>query len=400
MKCSEVERKYQVLQDFEKTQNELETARKFNLDQIRVMQILTQKVQIEDLHGKIHCKFCGQRVIKSQFSMSSLRYYQSKHRASCEIFLKCFHSNSRKGGICKVCGLKLKKKIGETYDMHFAKYHSKLESSEMIEPTVEEPINQVQNRDEDQVQKEDETLVQNQDDNQVQNQDETQVQNQIDNTENESNNIDEGSENEMDNEIPDLEEGSTPKRRKRKRSSRGSPVVQDAKADIIDHLQAPKRRRLSVLLNRLNMDSLSRPDPNAETITINDDSEEEQEITILENLDKKEIKIEDEVFIIEEDEPIENLKAKIAKNLGISHNEFKTEIKDEVIIIEEPEIQISSVQSVNDQEPGQASVIYHCLFCTKVFWSEEFTLKHLLDFHAISREYLSKFGLKIKSTHL
>ena len=56
MKCSEVERKYQVLRDFEKTQNELETARKFNLDQIRVMQILTQKVQIEDLHDKIHCK--------------------------------------------------------------------------------------------------------------------------------------------------------------------------------------------------------------------------------------------------------------------------------------------------------------------------------------------------------
>ena len=387
MKCSEVERKYQVLQDFEKTQNELETARKFNLDQIRVMQILTQKVQIEDLHGKIHCKFCGQRVIKSQFSMSSLRYYQSKHRASCEIFLKYFHSNSRKGGICKVCGLKLKKKIGETYDMHFAKYHSET---------------QVQNEDDTQVQNEDETQVQNQDDTQVQNQDETQVQNQIDNTENESNNIDEGSENEMDNEIPDLEEGSTPKRRKRKRSSRGSPVVQDAndKMDIIDHLQAPKRRRLSVLLHRLNLDSLSRPDPNAETITINDDSEEEQEITILENLDKKEIKIEDEVLIIEEEEPIENLKAKIAKNLGISTKEFKTEIKDEVIIIEEPEIQISSVQSVNDQEPGQASVIYHCLFCTKVFWSEEFTLKHLLDFHAISREYLSKFGLKIKSTHL
>ena len=190
--------------------------------------------------------------------------------------------------------------------------------------------------------------------------------------------------------------------RKRKRSSRGSPVVQDAndKIDIIDHLQAPKRRRLSVLLHRLNLDSLSRPDPNAETITINDDSEEEQEITILENLDKKEIKIEDEVLIIEEDEPIENLKAKIAKNLGISHKEFKTEIKDEVTIIEEPEIQISSVRSVNDQEPGQASVIYHCLFCTKIFWSEEFTLKHLLDFHAISQEYLNKFGLKIKSSYL
>ena len=94
------------------------------------------------------------------------------------------------------------------------------------------------------------------------------------------------------------------------------------------------------------------------------------------------------------------MKAKIAKNLGISHNEFKTEIKDEVTIIEEPEIQISSVQSLNDQEPGQASVIYHCLFCTKIFWSEEFTLKHLLDFHAISHEYLNKFGLKIKSTYL
>ena len=94
----------------------------------------------------------------------------------------------------------------------------------------------------------------------------------------------------MDNEIPDLEEDNSS--RKRKRSTRGSPVVQDAndKMDIIDHLQAPKRRRLSVLLNRLNMDSVSRPDPNAETITIND-ALEEQEITILENLDKKEIKI-------------------------------------------------------------------------------------------------------------
>ena len=203
----------------------------------------------------------------------------------------------------------------------------------------------------------------------------------------------------MDNEIPDLEEDNSS--RKRKRSTRGSPVVQDAndKMDIIDHLQAPKRRRLSVLLNRLNMDSVSRPDPNAETITIND-ALEEQEITILENLDKKEIKIEEEVLIIEDEEPIENLKTKIAKNIVISHKEFKTEIKDEVIIIEEPEIQISSVQSVNDQEPGQASVIYHCLFCTKVFWSEEFTLKHLLDFHAISQEYLSKLGLKIKSTDL
>ena len=55
MKCSEVEAKFQVLQDFEKTQNKLETAQNFQLDHILVMKILNQKEEIEELHGKIHC---------------------------------------------------------------------------------------------------------------------------------------------------------------------------------------------------------------------------------------------------------------------------------------------------------------------------------------------------------
>ena len=58
MKCSEVEGKFQVLRDLEKTQNKLKTAQNFKLDHILVTKILNQKEEIEELHGKINCKFC------------------------------------------------------------------------------------------------------------------------------------------------------------------------------------------------------------------------------------------------------------------------------------------------------------------------------------------------------
>ena len=128
-----------------------------------------------------------------------------------------------------------------------------------------------------------------------------------------------------------------------------------------------------------------------ECVIIDDD--EEEEITILE--DKKELNSQ--------------VKTKIAANLGISiQPKIKKETEeDEISIIEEesePEIKVASVRSLaptnEPKEPGEASVIYHCLFCKKIYWSEAFTLKHLLDFHAISQNYLDKFGLKIKATHL
>lgn len=442
MKCSEVEGKFQVLRDLEKTQNKLKTAQNFKLDHILVTKILNQKEEIEELHGKINCKFCEKRVIKSQFSMSSLGNYQNKHRRSCKKFLKYFDLHSR---ICRICCLKLKRRNGETYDMHFAKYHSNLESCEMNEQTDKYPMEN------------EFVLVEK-----ARFSGEYSDPNKALNTETESTTIDGGSDEEMEDEIPDLEEGelinsmdiisnnktcnwvlkngeicgktpnnlarhmmihkdvrpfacsiceqtfrqkthlqrhkrsqhyisvkishkfrsdtllsnsSSGERRKRKRSSRGS---------IGSPVMAPKKRRLAVRLNRCDAQladySSSGLDPNAEIININDDSGSAKE------------------ELIENESPTVQV---CPKNLK---KEIKVEDEDDVSIVEEQEIQISSVQSVvyNDhpQEPGEASLIYHCLFCTKVFWSEEFTLKHLLDFHAISQEYLSKFGLKIKVTHL
>lgn len=335
--------------------------------------------------------------------MSSIANYQNKHsRRTCKKFLKYFDHNS----YCRICRLKLNRRSGETYDMHFAKYHSNLEmeSCEMNEQTDKIPM-------------ENESAL---------------------NTETKS--IDDGSDDKMEDEIPDLEEGEMIKnnktcnwvlkngeicgktlkhsfnlarhmmihkdvrpfgcsiceqtfrqkthlqkhkrsqhdisgkisqfivRRKRKRLSRGStgsPVN-----------PTPKKRRLTVRLNRCDAQladySSSGLDPNAEIININDDSGSEKE------------EMEDKITIVTT--PMKELTENLKK-------EIKAEDEDEVSIIEEPEIaeiQISSVQSMvsNDpQEPGEASLIYHCLFCTNVFWSEEFTFQHLLDFHAISQEY-------------
>ena len=78
--------------------------------------------------------------------------------------------------------------------------------------------------------------------------------------------------------------------------------------------------------------------------------------------------------------------------------------------VEEPklkETEFSIIQEISAAqarilEDGEvkASQLYKCMFCKKLYLTEEFTLNHILKVHAISKHALNELGLEIKATHL
>ena len=89
--------------------------------------------------------------------------------------------------------------------------------------------------------------------------------------------------------------------------------------------------------------------------------------------------------------------------------------------VEEPKLKEAEISIIQDTSPLQivsarststaqariledgevkASQLYKCMFCKKLYLTEEFTLKHIFKVHAISKRALNEFGFEIKATHL
>ena len=407
MKCSELERKYQVLRDFEKTQNKLETARKFKMDRIFVSEILKQKEEIEDLHDRINCKFCGQRVVKSDHSVKTLTSYHYKHRKTCEKFTYCFDS---KKGECRICGMNTREfsAMGETYDSHFAQHDPKwlamLKNGNGSQIEILKSDVHCKFCGEKFARKNDSTG---------------------------NRNIKANFHRKkclVFNDYIDLKNRTC-------RICQG-PIKMGAGHTYATHFEKNHPEKLFVRGNEgknvgLEFNQMVEPIDeilmedeefhgfsseeifgsmaNSKRITEKKSDTEQPECVIIDDKEEEITILEDTVVPKKEpNSPKTQVKTKIAANLGISiQPKIKKETEeDEITIIEEsePEIKVASVRSLaptnEPKEPGEASIIYHCLFCKKIYWSEAFTLKHLLDFHAISQNYLDKFGLKIKATHL
>ena len=121
--------------------------------------------------------------------------------------------------------------------------------------------------------------------------------------------------------------------------------------------------------------------------------------TIIENL-KEELE-EPEISIIEE-------KSEIEASPLVNPDKTKLKEEPEISIVQEASpIQIVSSRSISTVqarilEDGEvkASQLYKCMFCKKIYLTEEFTLNHISHVHAISKHSLDELGLKIKTTSL
>ena len=124
----------------------------------------------------------------------------------------------------------------------------------------------------------------------------------------------------------------------------------------------------------------------AETTTIIENLKEEPEISVIEdeenseieasplvNPDKNKLKEDPEISIVQEASPIQ-----IVSSRSISTVQAR--------ILEDGEV--------------KASQLYKCMFCKKIYLTEEFTLNHISHVHAISKHSLDELGLKIKTTSL
>ena len=160
MKCSEVERTFQVIQDYETSQNTQETASKFQLDPIYVTEILKHKEEIEKLHGQIrpfrensdiHCQFCGEQYATEKHAESKTSAKRQRlvlHRKKCLVFMACVDNSNRTYPICRICCEHIKTGRNDSIDSHFAKNHpEKLfvncqKSDELVDQSTDNPIDE------------------------------------------------------------------------------------------------------------------------------------------------------------------------------------------------------------------------------------------------------------------
>ena len=119
MKCSEVERTFEIIQDYEATQNAEETGSKFQLAPIFVTEISKHKDEIEFLHSQIHCAFCKARVVPPTKSMKcNIGTLHVIHRRQCYKFHNCFDFQTQK---CRICHQVVTFST-ESYERHFEKH--------------------------------------------------------------------------------------------------------------------------------------------------------------------------------------------------------------------------------------------------------------------------------------